>query len=238
MFLAWKSSWSFSQENGLLVVAVFMISWLAKQPNVTLSSSWLTKKIDWSDWVVSWPKLMIDYLQVERLIKPIDWMTYYWLQNCLSDDKLLVCDFGRLHVCAILFLYLLRNWWVHFKSLLLFHSSTEKKQAHNEEIPGKWLNWIIPYWCGRDYYWMPFISKSWYKANQISKFLLELNNPFSGILSWCSNQISQMATEMSIQGLNLNCSFLLKLSLICSTFTSFRDFNTLIIENQNYHLSN
>ena len=149
-----------------------------------------------------------DRLLVERLIKPVDWITHYWLKNCLSDDKLLVCDFGRLHVCAILFLYLLRNWWVHFKSLLLFHSSTEKKQAHNEEIPGKWLNWITPYWSGRDYYWMPFISKSWYKANQISKFLLELNNPFSDILSWCSNQISQMATEMSIQGLNLNCSFL------------------------------
>ena len=148
-----------------------------------------------------------DRLLVERLIKPVDWITHYWLKNCLSDDKLFVCDFGRLHVCAILFL-LLRNCWVHFKSLLLFHSSTEKKQAHNEEIPGKWLNWITPYWCGRDYYWMPFISKSWYKANQISKFLLELNNPFSGILSWCSNQISQMATEMSIQGLNVNCSFL------------------------------
>ena len=107
-----------------------------------------------------------DRLLVKRLIKPIDWMTHYWLQHCLSDDKLFVCDFGRLHVCATLFL-LLRNCWVHFKSLLLFHSSSEKK-GHNEKIPEKWLNWIIPCWCGRDFYWVPFISKSWYKTNQIS----------------------------------------------------------------------
>lgn len=106
-----------------------------------------------------------DRLLVKRLIKPIDWMTHYWLQRCLSDDKLFICDFGRLHVCAILFLYLLRNCWVHFKSLLLFHSSSEKM---NEKIPEKWLNWIIPCWCGGDFYWVPFISKSWYKTNQIS----------------------------------------------------------------------
>ena len=133
-FLAWKSSWSFSWENGLHIVAAFMISWLARQPNVMLSSDWPRKLTGQKGWFLdqSWW-----WLLVERLIKPIDWMTHYWLQNCLSDNKLLVCDFGRLHVCAILFLYLLRNWWVHFKSLLLFHSSTEKKQAHNEEIPGK-----------------------------------------------------------------------------------------------------
>ena len=117
-----------------------------------------------------------DRVLVKRLIKPVDWITHYWLQNCLSDDKLFVCDFGRLHVCAILFLYLLRNWWVHFKSLLLFHSSTEKKQAHNEEIPGKWLNWITPYWCGRDYYWMPFILKTWHKKS--------LSNILSFFWSW------------------------------------------------------
>ena len=73
MLLAWKSSWSFSWENGLLVVAVFMISWLAKQPNVTLSSSWLTKKIDWSERFVLWPKLMIDYLWKDWLNQLTEW---------------------------------------------------------------------------------------------------------------------------------------------------------------------
>lgn len=126
-FLAWKSSWSFSWQNGLRVVTAFVISWLAKQPNVTWSSSWLTKKIDWSERVVLWPKLMIDYLWKDWLNHLTKWRITAWLQNCLSDDKLFVCNFGRLHVCAILFLYLLRNWLVHFKSLLLLHSSNEKK---------------------------------------------------------------------------------------------------------------
>ena len=125
-FLAWKSSWSFSWENGLHIVAAFMISWLAKQPKLMLCCP-LTDQENWLVRNGCFVTKTDDRLLVKRLIKPIDWMTHYWRQNCLSDDKLFVCDFGRLHVCAILFLYLLRNCWVHFKSLLLFHPSSEKK---------------------------------------------------------------------------------------------------------------
>ena len=150
---------------------------------------------------------MIDYLWKDWLNQLTEWhiTDYRTAFQITSSWFVILVDY-----MSVLFYFFIYSETDGCISNLSWFSTPplKKKQAHNEEIPGKWLNWITPYWCGRDYYWMPFISKSWYKANQISKFLLELNNPFSGILSWCSKQISQMATEMSIQGLNLNCSFL------------------------------
>ena len=115
---------------------IFMREWLTCTCSGCIHD-WLSNQmlhcplIDQENWLVRKGCFVTktdDRLLVKRLITPIDWMTHYWLQNCLSDDKLFVCDFGRLHVCAILSL-LLRNCWVHFKSLLLFHSSSEKKGA-------------------------------------------------------------------------------------------------------------
>ena len=166
MFLAWKSSWSFSWENGLLVVAVFMISWLAKQPNVTLSSSWLTKKIDWSDWVVSWPKLMIDYLWKDWLNQLTEWRITDYRTAFQMTSSWFVILVDYMSVLFYFFIYSETDGCI--SNLSCFSTPPLKKKGHNEEIPGKWLNWIIPCWCGRDFYWVPFISKSWYKTNQIS----------------------------------------------------------------------
>ena len=166
-FLAWKSSWLFSWENGLHVhvVAAFMISWLAKQPKCYIVL-WLTKKIDWSERVVLWPKLMIDYLWKDWLNQLTEWRItdYSTAFQMTSSSFVILVDY-----MSVLFYFFYSETVGCISNLSCFSTPPLKKKGRNEKIPEKWLNWIVPYWCGRDYYWVPFISKSWwYKFYQIS----------------------------------------------------------------------
>lgn len=158
-FLAWKSSWSFSWENGLHVhvVAAFMISWLAKQPNVTLSSEWPRK--------LTGQKGLIDYLWKDWLNQLTEWRItdYSTAFQMTSSSFVILVDY-----MSVLFYFFYSETVGCISNLSCFSTPPLKKKGHSEKIPEKWLNWIIPCWCGRDFYWVPFISKSWYKTNQIS----------------------------------------------------------------------
>ena len=126
---------------------------------------WMTKKIDWSERVVLWRKLMIDYLWKDWLNQLTEWRItdYSTAFQMTSSSFVILVDY-----MSVLFYFFYSETVGCISNLSCFSTPPLKKKGHNEKIPEKWLNWIIPCWCGRDFYWVPFISKSWYKTNQIS----------------------------------------------------------------------